>query len=81
MGISPRTTDGSLTFQITSRTHTRKQDLDHEYHRSLEELLQNGGADDLCLSFTQPGPECGEEVELCPGGKDKDVTDTNKVRD
>lgn len=56
-----------------------KQDLDHDFHRSLEELLQKNGAENLCLSFTQPAPGGGDEVELCPGGRDKDVTDANKV--
>lgn len=47
--------------------------------------MQKPGADACCLAFTQPaapgvaGRE-GEEVELCPGGRDREVDDDSKVR-
>lgn len=72
----------SMPTQTLPSIHT--QDLDPDFHRHLESMLQLPGAEHICLSFTQPALPGAEvhkagEVELCPGGADKAVTDANKV--
>lgn len=57
---------------------TLLRDVDPVLATSLQKLLDlGGGIGYLCLSFVLPG---NEQIELVPGGTDKEVTDAN-VRD
>ncbi|EGD77690.1 ubiquitin protein ligase [Salpingoeca rosetta] len=57
------------------------QSVDKEYHKNLQQLLENPGAEDLCLDFTMTNEmQDGTVVvsNIIDRGNEVDVTDSNK---
>ena len=56
------------------------EDYDQELYKSLTWILQNEGAEHLCSYFVDTQDYFGDtkNTDLCEGGSDKLVTDTNK---
>jgi hypothetical protein len=54
------------------------EEIDPMFAQSLQKLLEEPGAENLCLDFTAPRSN-GESVELKPRGADIDVNDNNKA--